>query len=86
VSRSSGTAFTVAGNLTLHGVTKPATLAVTVSPPFNHAGGIRRSVEASTSVNRRDFGLLWDFPGEGSGVVVGDIIKISIDAELVLLP
>jgi len=36
------------------------------------------------SVNRKDFGLAWDFPGEGAGVVVGDIIKITIDAELVL--
>lgn len=83
---SSGTAFAVTGALTMHGVTKPVTLAVTVSAPFNHAGGIRRSIEATASVNRRDFGILWDFPGEGAGVVVGDIIKISIDAELVLLP
>ncbi len=86
VSSSSGAAFNVTGDLTMHGVTKPVTLAVTVSPPFNHAGGIRRGIEASASVNRRDFGLRWDFPGEESGVVVGDIIKITIDAELVLVP
>lgn len=86
VSSSSRTAFTVVGDLATHGVTKPVTLAVTLSPPFDHAGGIRRSVEATTSVNRRDFGLLWDFPGEESGVVVGDIIQITIDAELVLVP
>jgi polyisoprenoid-binding protein YceI len=83
-SKSSPTAYSVTGNLTMHGVTKPVTLAVTASPPFNHAGSIRRSIEASTSVNRRDFGLVWDFPGEGPGVVVGDNIKITIDAELVL--
>ena len=38
------------------------------------------------SVNRKDFGLRWEFPGEGAGVVVGDNIEISIDAELVLQP
>ena len=86
VSRSSATSYSVTGNLTMHGVTKPVTLAVTASPPFNHAGGIRRSVEATTSVNRKDFGLRWEFPGEGPGVVVGDTIQITIDAELVLQP
>lgn len=86
VSGAGGGAFTVTGDLSMHGVTKPVMLAVKASPPFNHAGGIRRAIEASTTVNRRDFGLAWDFPGEGTGVVVGDTIKISIDAELVLLP
>ena len=86
VSRSNATSYSVAGNLTMHGVTKPVTLAVTLSPPFNHAGGIRRGAEATASINRRDFGIDWDFPGEGTGVVVGDNIEITIDAELVLRP
>jgi polyisoprenoid-binding protein YceI len=84
VNRSSATSYSVTGNLTMHGVTKPVTLAVTAPPAFNHAGGVRRGIEATTSVNRKDFGLLWEFPGEGAGVVVGDNIKITIDAELVL--
>jgi polyisoprenoid-binding protein YceI len=86
VGRSSATSYTVTGNLTMHGVTRPVTLAVTASPPFNHAGGIRRGIEATTSVNRKDFGLRWEFPGEGAGVVVGDNIQITINAELVLQP
>ena len=86
VSRSSATSYSVTGNLTMHGVTKPVTLAVTASPPFNHAGGIRRGIDATTSVNRKDFGLRWEFPGEGAGVVVGDNIQITISAELVLQP
>jgi len=86
VSRSSAASYSVTGNLTMHGVTKPVTLAVTASPPFNHAGGIRRGIEATTSVNRKDFGLRWEFPGEGAGVVVGDNIEITINAELVLQP
>ncbi len=61
-SKSSSTSYSVTGNLTMHGVTKPVTLAVTAPPPFNHAGGIRRGIEATTSVNRKDFGLLWEFP------------------------
>lgn len=86
VSKSSATSYSVTGTLTMHGVTKPVTLAVAVSPPFTHAGGIRRGIAATTSVNRKDFGILWDFPGEAAGVVVADIIQITIDAELVLQP
>lgn len=85
-SKSSATSYTVNGNLTMHGVTKPVTLAVTAPPAFKHAGGIRRGIEGTMAVNRKDFGLLWEFPGEGAGVVVGDTIKITIDAELVLQP
>lgn len=86
VSRSNAASYSVTGNLTMHGVTKPVALAVTASPPFNHAGGIRRGIEATTSVNRKDFGLRWEFPGEGPGIVVGDNIQITINAELVLQP
>lgn len=86
VTKSSATSYAVEGNLTMHGVTKPVTLAVTASAPFNHAGGIRRGIEATTTVNRKDFGLVWEYPGEGPGVVVGNDIKITIDAELVLQP
>jgi polyisoprenoid-binding protein YceI len=84
VSKSSTISFAVTGNLTMHGVTKPVTLATTVSAPFAHAGGIRRGIEATTSINRKDFGLAWEFPGEGPGIVVGDTIKVTIDAELML--
>lgn len=84
VSRSSATVYSVTGNLSMRGVTKPVTLAVKLSPPFNHAGGIRRGAEATASVNRREFGISWDFPGEGSGVVVGDNIELTINTELVL--
>lgn len=83
-SKSSATSYSVTGSLTMHGVTKPVTLAVTASPPFTHAGGIRRGIEATLSVNRKDYGLRWDYPGEGPGAVVGDTILITIDAELVL--
>ncbi|MFT3713854.1 MAG: YceI family protein [Archangium sp.] len=84
--KGSNGALEVTGTLSMHGISKPVTLSATLSPPFNHAGGIRRAIAASGSVNRRDFGILWDFPGEGSGVVVGDVIQLGIDAELVLQP
>lgn len=86
VTRTSATSYTVIGELTMLGTTRSVTLAVTAPPPFEHAGGIRRGIEATTSVNRKDFGLAWEFPGEGPGVVVGDDIGITVNAELVLQP
>src|SRR5262245_55966848 len=85
-TKSSATSYSVTGNLSMHGVTKPVTFAVTAPPQFEHAGGVRRGIEATTTVNRKDFGLLWEFPGEGAGVVVGDNNEITVDAELVLQP
>lgn len=89
VTRSSDSAYLVTGNLTMHGVTKPVTLTVTASPPFQHFGSIRRGIEAKTSVARQDFGVgvdAWNVPAESGGLLIGNAVEITIDAELVLVP
>lgn len=88
-TKSSDTSYSVTGNLTMRGVTKPVTLAVTASPPFQHYGTIRRGIEATTSVNRQDFGVgvaAWNVLAESGGLLIGNSVKITIDAELVLQP
>ena len=58
---SDKTKFKVDGNLTMHGVTKPVTLLVTflgAGPSMN--GEQRSGFEAITTVNRKDFGILWN--------------------------
>ena len=75
------------GNLTMHGVTKPVTLAVTASPPFQHFGTTRRGIEATTSIRRIEFGVgvaAWNVAAESGGLLIGDEVAITIDAELVL--
>lgn len=87
VAKLSDGSYSVTGNLTMHGVTKAVTLAVTVSPPFQHYGSIRRGIEATTSVNRMEYGVgvaAWNVPAESGGLLVGDNVEITIDAELVL--
>ena len=87
LTRSSATSYSVTGDLTMHGTTKPVTLAVTASPPFEHFGSIRRGIEATTSIKRTDFGVgvaAWNTPGEDGTLVVADTVAITIDAELVL--
>jgi polyisoprenoid-binding protein YceI len=79
-----GDGFTVTGELTIHGVTK--TVALNVEPPGPEVkdpwGGIRRGFEASTEINRKDFGLVWNQTLETGGVLVGDKVKINLEVEL----
>lgn len=74
----------VTGDLTMHGVTKPVVLKVEgpTKEIKDPGGNIRRGIAASTTVNRRDFGLTWGKMVE-AGPVVGDEVKIEIEAELV---
>jgi polyisoprenoid-binding protein YceI len=83
----SDTSYTVTGNLTMRGTTKPVTLAVKASPPFLHFGTTRRCIEATTIVSRMAFGVgiaAWNVPAESGGLLIGDEVAITIDAELVL--
>jgi polyisoprenoid-binding protein YceI len=79
-----GNTFTLAGDLTLHGVTQEVTLDVTeegrVKDPW---GNERLGFSAVTKIKRSDFGLTWNQVLEAGGVAVGDEIKISLDLELV---
>jgi polyisoprenoid-binding protein YceI len=46
-------------------------------------GGQRAGFEATGKIKRSDFGLTWNQALEAGGVMVGDEVKIAIDAELV---
>ena len=74
--------FKLFGNLTIRGVTRPIVLQVTKegegSDPW---GGVRAAFSAKGKIDRRDFGLTWNQALEAGGFVVGDEIKISVDAE-----
>lgn len=73
------------GNLTMHGVTKPVTFAVDGPTPETKDpwGNVRRGVEATTTIDRKDFGLVWNAALETGGVMVGDKVQITVDAEIV---
>lgn len=83
--RPKGNDYVVTGDLTIHGVTRPVDLATEfngVSPdPW---GGQRAGFSAETEISRNDFGVEFNMPLEGGGVVVGDKIKITLEIEAVL--
>jgi polyisoprenoid-binding protein YceI len=75
--------LTVAGDLTLRGVTRPVTLEVTTSPEVKGMGGeTRRGFTATTRISRKEFGLTWNKAVE-AGPVVGDEVAITLDVEAV---
>jgi polyisoprenoid-binding protein YceI len=77
--------YKVAGDLTIHGVTKPVVLDVEApeATTKDPKGNERRGATATTTINRKDFGLTWNKPLETGGVMVGDQVTINIDLELV---
>lgn len=74
----------VTGDLTIRGVTRPVVLDVEGPTPAvkGPTGEARRGLSATTTINRRDFGLNWSKAVE-AGPVVGDEVKIEIESELV---
>jgi polyisoprenoid-binding protein YceI len=74
----------VLGDLTIKGVTKPVTLDVEgPTPEIKDIWGTQRiGVTATTAVDRRDFGIVYNRMLEGGGAVVGDQVSISLDIEL----
>ena len=78
----------VTGNLTIRGVTKPATLEVTIpKPAIKDPWGLQRTaVSATTKINRQDFGVAWNKTLDSGGVVVGDNVAIILDVEMVVPP
>lgn len=79
-----GGGWKLTGDLTLHGVTKPVVLDVTnVTPPVKDPwGNTRIGAQATTKINRQDFGIVFNKALDGGGVLVGDEIAITIDVEV----
>ena len=73
------------GDLTLHGTTREVTLDVDgPTPELNDPwGNLRRGFSASTTINRKDYGVIWNNTLKTGEAVVGDNVKIQIDVEIV---
>lgn len=77
----------VDGNLTMHGVTKPVTLDVTfLGAGPSREGEQRSGFEAKTTVNRKDFGILWNKTLDQGGTMLGDDVDIQLNVEGVIRP
>jgi polyisoprenoid-binding protein YceI len=74
--------YDVTGDLTMHGVTKRVTLPVTfLGFAKNARGGEIAGFEIETTLNRKDFGIVWNRNLDEGGVLLGDDVKVDISLE-----
>src|SRR5712664_376250 len=75
----------VIGDLTIRGTTKEVVLDVEgpTAPVKVPWGNQRVAASASSKINRQDYGVKWNATLDNGGVVVGDDVNITIDAEMV---
>lgn len=76
-----GGGYRLAGDLTIRGTTRPVTLDVEYGGliPDPMSGGHRIGFNATTSIDRREFGLTWSAPLESGQILVGNKIDIELD-------
>jgi polyisoprenoid-binding protein YceI len=85
--------YMVTGDLTIRGVTRQAILHVNYLGPWetpwwedgkDKGPKTRAGFVAKTKINRHDFGVSWNSTLEKGGIVVGNMVEITIDAEAIL--
>src|SRR5262245_38283044 len=85
--------YTVIGDLTIRGITRSVELDVSYlgqwRTPWWEDGvdkgpKTRAGFVATTEINRHDFGVSWNGPLDRGGIVVGDGVEITLDAEAIL--
>lgn len=82
---ANGDDYKVTGDLSIKGTTKPVVLDL----EFNGVhpdpwGGTRAGFSVEGEISRKEFGVDFEVPMDGPGVVVGDKIKIQLEVEAVL--
>ena len=75
----------VTGNLTLHGVTRPVNLDVEYSGPVKSpsamGGETTMGFRTSVVINRSDYGMEWNVPLEGDGMMLGKDVELTLEIE-----
>ncbi len=70
------------GMLTLHGVERPVVLDVQIlgegKDPW---GNVRAGFTATTKINRKEFGIIWNKVGETGHLLLGDDVEVVLDIE-----
>jgi polyisoprenoid-binding protein YceI len=85
VRRASDGELAVTGDLTIHGVTRQVVFQVEgpALPAKDPWGNTRVGLSATVRINRKDFGLTWNTALEAGGILVGEEVAITLDAQFV---
>jgi polyisoprenoid-binding protein YceI len=82
--RKAGDHYDVAGDLTLHGVTKPVVLKLEdlgKAQTGMDGKSVHRGFTATTTINRKDFGLSFNGMLSSGEAVLSDEVRIEIDID-----
>jgi polyisoprenoid-binding protein YceI len=80
-----GESYAMIGKFTMHGVTKDIEIPFSVTGPVKDPWGqMRIGMEGHLTLNRQDYGVNWNKTLDNGGVLVGDEVKIEINAEAVM--
>lgn len=85
VQKAGDSTLKIVGDLTLHGVSKEVELlvngpSVDTKDPW---GNTRKGARATTLINRKDFGIVWNATLDNGGLLIGEEVEIVIDLELI---
>jgi len=84
ITKTGESTFDVEGDLTIRDVTKRVTLPVTFLGKAKDPWGQERiAFETELTINRKDFGLMWNAALETGGFLVGDDVKISASVQAI---
>ena len=82
VTNATDTTATLQGVLTMHGVAKPVMLDLEIHGVVKDPrGNLRAAFTATTTVNRKDFGLTWNKVLETGQLLVGEDVQIVLEVE-----
>ncbi|MBO2518120.1 MULTISPECIES: YceI family protein [Limnochorda] len=84
IERVGDNQYKVIGDLTIRGVTREVVLDATFQGQVKSPWGQQvAGFSATTTLNRKDFGLTWNTVLETGGVLVGEEVKVELQVELI---
>ena len=84
IERAAHDRYTMQGDLTMRGVTRAVSLDVVYSGQAKDPmGNMHAGFSASTTINRKDWGLNWNMALETGGLLVGEDVKLALEVEAV---
>jgi polyisoprenoid-binding protein YceI len=81
VTPKGGDKYDVTGTLTMHGVSKEITLPVSYLGTVDSGRGVKAGFETAITLNRKDFGIVFNRVLDAGGTMLGDDVLVSINVE-----